>query len=55
VQAKASPDRSQAPEDLVAGDAISPVHPFGLRRRQEEREVVACEVIEIGPEQYVNA
>ena len=42
VQAVARPDRRQAAEHLVAGEAVAAVHPLGLAGRQQHRQVVAA-------------
>ena len=42
VQAVAGPDRRQAAEHLVAGDAEAALHPLGRRGRQQDRQVVAA-------------
>ena len=41
VDAEPGPDRREAAERLAAGEAVAAVDPLGLRRRVEQRQVVA--------------
>src|SRR5206468_3404437 len=42
VNAESSPHRRQAPKALSTGEAVATVYPLGLRRRVQDRQVVAA-------------